>query len=68
VERARSKNEIRFDITMDPLPKQLEGMRWRSFIRKISDDKVAMGLEVAKNGKEFKSYGESILEKTVSKR
>ncbi len=68
VECARSKDEIRFDITMEPLPKQFEGMRWRSFIRKISDDKVAMGLEVARDGKEFKSYGESILEKTVSKR
>jgi hypothetical protein len=64
VERARSKNEIRFDITMDPLPKQLEGMRWRSFIRKISDDKVAMGLEVAGKGEGFKNYGETILTKT----
>ena len=68
VECGRSKDEIRFAITMEPLPKQFEGMRWRSFIRKISDDKVAMGLEVARDGKEFESYGESILERTVSKR
>jgi hypothetical protein len=63
-EYARSKDEIRFDIAMEPLPKQFEGMRWRSFIRKISDDKVAMGLEVAKSGEEFKNYGEPILTKT----
>jgi len=67
VECAKSKDEIRFDITMEPLPKQFEGTRWRSFLRKISEDKVAMGMEVARDGKEFKSYGESILEKTFRK-
>ena len=68
VECAKSKDEIRFDIIMEPLPKQFEGTRWRSFLRKISEDKVAMGMEVARDGKEFESYGESILEKTVSRR
>jgi hypothetical protein len=63
VECARSKDEIRFDITMEPLPNQFEEMRWRSFIRKISDDKAAMGLEVAKKGEDFKNYGETILTK-----
>ena len=43
--------------------KQYEGTRWRSFLRKISDTKVAMGLEIAKEGKEFKRFGESIIEK-----
>jgi hypothetical protein len=64
VECARTKNEIKFDITMEPLPKQYEGTRFRSFLKKISDTKIAMGMEVAREGKEFKSYGESILEKT----
>jgi hypothetical protein len=64
VECARTKNEIRFDITMEPLPEQYEGTRFRSFIKKISDTKIALGMEVAKEGKEFESYGESILEKT----
>lgn len=64
VEYARTKNEIKFDITYEPLPKQYEGTRWRSFIRKISDTKIATGLEVAKEGEDFKRYGESILEKT----
>jgi hypothetical protein len=63
VECARTKNEIKFDMTMEPLPKQFEGTKWRSFIRKISDTKVAMGMEIAKDGKEFKNYGESTLEK-----
>jgi hypothetical protein len=64
VECARIKNEIKFDISMEPLPKQFERTRWRSFIRKISDDKIAMGMEVEKEGGEFKPYGETILEKT----
>jgi hypothetical protein len=64
VECTRDKNEIRFDITMEPLPKNFEGTRWRSFLRKLSDTRMAMGLEVAKEGKEFQKYGESILSKT----
>lgn len=63
VECASTKNEIEFDVTHEPLPKQYEGTRWRSFMRKISDTKVAMGLEVAKEGKEFEQFGESIIEK-----
>ena len=65
VECARTKDTIRFDITTEPLSKQVgPGMLWRSTVRKISDTKIATGLEMAKPGQEFKSYGESILEKT----
>lgn len=63
VESSRSDGEIRFEITMEPLPNQFEGTRWRSYIRKISDTKIAQGLEVAKGNEEFKSYGETILTK-----
>ena len=63
VECARTENEIKFDVTHEPIQKQYEGTRWRSFMRKISDTKVAMGLEIAKEGKEFKRFGESIIEK-----
>lgn len=63
VECSRDEKEIKFDVKMEPLPKNFEGTHWRSFIRKISDTKVAMGLEVAKEGKEFRKYGESILVK-----
>lgn len=62
-EHSSSENEIRFNITMEPLPKQFMGTRWRSFIRKISDNKVAVGLEMAKEGEPFKPYGEEILTK-----
>jgi len=64
VEYTRAEDEIKFNIEMEPMPKNFEGTRWRSFIRKISNTKIAMGLEVAKQGEEFKQYGESILVKT----
>jgi len=59
VEYARSNNEIRFDVKVEPLPKEFEGIRWRSFIRKISEKRVAMGLEIAREGEEFRRYGET---------
>jgi hypothetical protein len=64
VEYQRNEKEVRFDITMEPLAKNFEGTRWRSFIKKISEDRVAVGLEVAKEGEDFKSYGETIMVKT----
>jgi hypothetical protein len=65
VESARTKGTIKFDITTEPLSKQVgPGMLWRSTLRKISDTKIATGLEMAKPGQESKSYGESTLEKT----
>jgi len=64
VEYARSSDEIRFDVQVEPLPKEFEGIRWRSYLRKISEKKIAMGLEMAKGEKEFKRYGETILVKT----
>lgn len=63
VEHSRSENEIKFDVTMEPLPKQFRGTRWRSFIRKISNNKLAVGLEVTKEGEAFKPYGEETLVK-----
>ena len=64
VECTRTKSEIKFDITMEPLQKNFQGTQWRSFIRKISDREVAVGLEVAKEGKQYKTYGETIMVKT----
>jgi hypothetical protein len=64
VEYLRSKNEIRFNITMEPLSKNFQGTRWRSHIRKISNEKIAVGLEVAKEGEEYQNYGETIMTKT----
>lgn len=64
VEYARSSVEIRFDVEVEPLPKEFKGMRWRSYIKKLADNKIGMGLEVAKEGEEFKNYGETIYTKT----
>jgi hypothetical protein len=64
VEYLRNEKEVRFEITMEPLSKELQSTRWRSFIRKISEDRIAVGLEMAKEGEDFKSYGEAIMVKT----
>lgn len=66
VEYARSADEIRFDLTVEPLPKQFEGIRWRSFMRKISETQVAMGLEVAKEEEEFKIRRDRLCQKRLS--
>lgn len=58
-----SDTEIKFDIEFEPLPKDFEGLRWRSYIRKISETRIATGLEVAKGSGEFKNYGETIADK-----
>jgi len=63
VEYAHSDGETRFDVVSEPSPKQFEGMRWRSYIRKISDDKIAMGLECIKEEGKFESFGETIATK-----
>lgn len=64
VEYSRSNNEIRFEIEVEPLLKEFEGIRWRSYTRKISEEKMAMGLELAREGEEFRRYGETVLVKT----
>ena len=63
VEYARTEDEIRFEIEAEPRPKQFQGIRWRSFVRKISDREIAMGLEASKDGAPFEGYGEVILRK-----
>jgi hypothetical protein len=63
VECERRPGELRFDITMEPVPRQFEGMRWRSFLRKIDDTHIAVGLEVARGKGPFEIYGETVLER-----
>jgi len=60
VEYARTDKEIRFEVSLEPSLKQFEGIRWRSYIRKISDSKIALGLEWAKGEGEFELFGETI--------
>ena len=64
-ECARTDDEIRFDVVVEPQPKEFEGMRWRSFLRRFSDDEIAKGLEVAKAGEDFRPYGEVRLRRTA---
>lgn len=49
-----------FDVVkIDNEPASFRSLRWRSFIRRYSDDEVGFGLLVAKPGEEFKPYGET---------
>ncbi|MCK4498794.1 hypothetical protein KAU25_06330 [Candidatus Bathyarchaeota archaeon] len=59
VEYIRTDSEIRFEVSQEPSPKQFDGIRWRAYIRKISENKIAMGLEWAKAEGAFKSFGET---------
>ena len=65
VECESTGKEIKFDITMEPTAKQYEGVRQRSYIRKLSDVRIATGLEFAKGKEEFKNFGEAVFEKVA---
>ncbi len=58
-----SSNEIRFTVKSEPSPPQFKGIRWRSYITKISPIKIGLGLEQAKKGDKFEPYGETVLNK-----
>lgn len=60
-----SSTTIRFDVTSEPLPRQFEGMRWRSYMTKVSSTQILIGLEQAKKGEDFQLYGETRLEKVT---
>jgi hypothetical protein len=61
VEYERMDREIRFDVAVEPNMKPFEGTRWRSFLRKDSDQAIATGLEAAKGGGPFELYGTVVL-------
>lgn len=63
VECESSENEIRFEVVSEPTPQAFDNMRWRSFIRKISDDEIIEGLESAKEGEDFVTYGEDVMKR-----
>ncbi|MFX1602024.1 MAG: hypothetical protein ACFFCK_00970 [Promethearchaeota archaeon] len=63
VEYESTDSEIRFEITSEPTPEDFDKMRWRSYICKISDNEVRMGLESAIEGENPVSYGETIMER-----
>lgn len=65
VEYMRTENEIWFEVISEPVPQAFDGMRWRSYIRKVSDTEIHLGLESAKEGEDFESYGETVLTKST---
>jgi hypothetical protein len=63
VEYQSTADEIRFDVIVEPDHSGFINLKWRSYIRKISERRIVMGLESAKVGEEFNSYGKTIYEK-----
>ncbi len=63
VEIERTDSLLRFDIVMEPVPQAFDGLKWRSYIKKISDKEIRTGLESAKSGESFSPYGETIMVK-----
>jgi hypothetical protein len=63
IEFERTEDFLHFDVVSEPTPQAFDGMRWRSYLRKISDTETRDGLEAAKSGEDFTSYGEVILKK-----
>jgi len=54
-----------FDIvSIDGEPDFFKGVRWRSFIRKYSENEIGSGLEVSKKGEPFRLYGETRARRT----
>ncbi|MGY5877213.1 MAG: hypothetical protein RTU30_15785 [Candidatus Thorarchaeota archaeon] len=59
VEYFRDEKEIRFEVEVEPFHPGFVGLRWRSYIKRISETEIAMGLESVKEGEEFTNYGET---------
>lgn len=63
VEFERTSDIVRFDVVQEPSPQAFDGMRWRSYIKKISDSEVREGLEVAKSEEDFAIYADNVSKK-----
>ncbi|MHA2065688.1 MAG: hypothetical protein ACXABY_15030 [Candidatus Thorarchaeota archaeon] len=63
VEYHSTENEIKFEVVSEPTPQAFDKMRWRSYIRKVSEDEIREGLEAAKEGEDFVSYGEDVMKR-----
>ena len=58
-EASRTGAEIRFNVVVEPPPREFEGLRWRSFLRRLSNEEIATGFEVAKAAKTSGRTGRS---------
>ena len=65
IEYESSETEVWFEVVSEPVPEAFDGMRWRSYLRKVSDTEIHLGLESAEEGEDFTSYGETILRKST---
>lgn len=63
VEYSRTDDALHFEVEMEPFPKYFQGARWRSFINKVSEDEVHLGLEVDR-GEGFQRFGVTVLKRT----
>ena len=61
IEYFHDDNSIHFEIKIEPLPTGFEGIDWRSYLKKISETEVVAGLELRKEGEQYKTYNEAQL-------
>lgn len=59
----RDEKMIRFETTIEPEPKYFRGTRWRSFVEKVSEDEVHLGLEMAKGDEAFETFGVTVMKR-----
>jgi hypothetical protein len=63
VEFERTSESVWFDAVSEPSPQAFDGMRWRSYIKKISESEIREGLEVAKGEEDFTNYADNVSKK-----
>ena len=64
IEVSRNQDEIIFEVEMEPTPPPYQGTRTRSFVRKVSGNRISTGLMMApKQSGEFKKYGEMFMDR-----
>jgi hypothetical protein len=64
VESYSSDTEIHFDVVSEPTPQAFDGMKWKSSLRKISENEISEGLYFAKEVEVFyQDYGEVVLKR-----
>jgi hypothetical protein len=61
VEIERDESMVRFEINMEPVPKFFKGTKWRSYLKKVSEDTVLDGLESSQDGLNYSLFGETKL-------
>ena len=50
---------LMFQIRFDNQPAEFQGTLWKSFIRRHSNDEISHGLYTAKEGGQYRLYGET---------